>query len=356
MYGIITIDEQNRVTMHSDYASVVYYGQATLLLGSDNKSSTKIMYEGTGSRNISVEVPTANFARYTINISSKQVIPFFKPHHSGQKVSIFQLYLANGALYIDVLFDGAASDNPSIYIFCPLSVITENLSTGYGLNTYNTDGKLTFTTNKKRLAPVDVITITYPAVIREAAITQAGWADNAESTPTITSDTSVSIVGTYIADSNTIYSFVSSTYGGVGKSNKSEGTSCCKRVLKECVKKYAYAYTVSAWAHYHSAVSSQHGTSNYTVSYIAKNVGKVYQYSRGGCGWSISGLGGLLLAGVVFAATGGVGTALLVGVAASAYLAGHAFTSISTPYYDAPFIANSTNVDKMLVADISNYL
>jgi len=219
MSTFIVKDGQGKVVAHSDYSSLVladYFDVGINIAGKVSDTNIRrIWYNGTNS----VEYNAAFFdvgytatGKWTTNVDYSFILPFFKCGVLGQRVALTQFYKIDAYTWgYQVTYDGESTQTPKLYLFGKIAEMNPNKSPAgtYGLELVDSTNKIVYSTERPCLRVDEAILLNAPTSIGPASI-------NGHSN--INYD--VSNTNTYTVahelDLNTLYSFMSIAYTGVG--------------------------------------------------------------------------------------------------------------------------------------------
>lgn len=330
-YGIKVFGNDNKLALHSNYASAVFLGKAEKLV----EGPSRLLY--TGKSHVDVPYtstqPTELTASLEFSYSGFEygaIIPFVKPAFDGQVFGITDMTKDEKVWTFNIIFSGGVDDIPKIYVFGNRAILhgPQGNLPEYGLIVRDQYDTVTYSTGDVLLRVDDVFPISYPAVGNEKQDAyKQEIQDNLESTPegypprpdqlnssngpsaasgdnadlrntnTISNSTNEAI------SSDTMIHVIPGSYGVLGWSDSDEWTDtcgCCGLGSREKHRFYM------AWTSYRGAVSFNAGSTTVTTTYAGEYSGAIRDYSEGGCG--ITGFLGLLVDTFVYVATFGMVT------------------------------------------------
>jgi ribosomal protein L37E len=312
-YGVAAYGTDGKLTFHSDYSSIVYYGTM-----STTTSAVRPTYTGDHHIAISSSIKDSNYdmgwiIQYTITLDVDYMIPFYCPAYSGQEIAIMDIINEGTTWVVNVLFSGTQSQYPALYAFCPLTEIASSVSlNSYGIAVYDSSSALVFTDSKRPLRIDEVISITHPNSIKTGSKGTCGYS-GASSTchVSFTPDQSQTYSGSISNTANKLYHIVPSAYGGLAYNNNGTGSHSCG-FLNLFTRNYSWAY--KSWNSFRGTVAHPRGTTSHIAGWESDFSGAAYQYAEGGCG--IGGFLGALIGVFLVVFTGGAALALIGGALA----------------------------------------
>lgn len=356
-YGVKSYGDDGYLSLHSDYSSLVYIGEASV-----NVAPIRAVYTGEGAETISSSHLTSNYdmgyiVQFRIQEAYSHIVPFYIPYSSDQEIAILDMY--NGGTYwdINVLFSGYSSYAPQVHVFAPLTEIPNPTQSDYGLTVYDANGDIVFTDRYRPLRVDDVVTVTHPSNIKAGARGTCG--NDASCEIDYTPDQSSTATGSVDNTATKMYHVVTSAYGGLAYQNSGTYTQSCG-LFNWGDRKYAWAY--QSWASFRGTLKHPHNTANHIATYTGDFCGKIHQLKSGSCGFSgflgaLIGLVGVILAPVTF----GASLTLTAGVAITAAIVGFAVgeaLSPSTPSlraYEQDDTFDTANTQNLIMTDADYY-
>ena len=352
-YGIKTFSDDGYLNLHSDYSSLVYLGEMT-----QSVAPARFIYTGDSAKPLSAATISSNYGtgftyQVSFDTSSDFVVPFYLPSFDGQNIAIMDLVQETGVWKVNVVYSGASNLKPRLFLFGPISDLSDVAQNDYGLTVYNADSKIVFTDSKPPLRIDEVVTITHPSSIRTGSKGTCG--NDASCDVNFTPDQSSTVNGSVNNGTTKLYAIIPSAYGGMGYSNSGTFSKGCG-ILNLGTRNYAWGY--QSWSSFRGSLRHPVGTSEHVASWTGDFAGKIHQENSGGCG--VGGFLGAILAIVAVVAavgTGGASLALLAVSATAGFVVGTALGA-STPSlraYDEDTTLDTTNATNLMMTDASYY-
>ena len=356
-FGLKSYGDDGYLNLHSDYSSMVYVGEASINVNPIRPVYTGSEAETINSSRLSVNYDMGYIVQFRIQGSYSHIIPFYIPRFSAQEIAIMDMYDGGSYWDINVLFSGTVSQTPKIYVFAPLTEISNPAQSDYGLTVYNDDGEIVFTDQYRPLRVDDVVTVTHPSSIKTNSRGTCG--NDAACDINYSPNQSSTATGSVNNTSSKMYHVITSAYGGLAYQNNGTFSRSCG-FLNLGTRKYAWAY--QSWASFRGTISHPHNTANHVASYEGDFCGKIHRQVNGSCGFS-GFLGALIaLAGVILApVTFGASLTVTAGVAITAAIVGFAVgesLSPSTPSlraYENDAIFDTANTQNLIMTDAGYY-
>ena len=352
-YGIKTFSDDGYLNLHSDYSSLVYLGEMT-----QSVAPTRFIYTGDSAKPLSAATISSNYGtgftyQVSFDTSSDFVVPFYLPSFDGQDVGIMDLVQETGVWKVNVVYSGASNLKPRLFLFGPISDLSDVAQNDYGLTVYNADSEIVFTDSKPPLRIDEVVTITHPSSIRTGSKGTCG--NDASCDVNFTPDQSSTVSGSVNNGTSKLYAIIPSAYGGLAYSNSGTFRKNCG-LFNLGNRNYAWGY--QSWSSFRGSLRHPVGTSEHVASWTGDFAGKIHQENSGGCG--VGGfLGAILGIVAVIAAvgTGGASLALLAVSGAVGFVVGTALGA-STPSlraYEEDTTLDTTNSTNLMITDASYY-
>lgn len=353
-YGIKTYGDDGYINLHSDYSSLVYVGEMT-----QSVAPTQLIYTGDYSQTITSSRLNSNYDmgfimqfQYAANYS--YVLPFYIPNFDGQEIAIMDQINENGVWKVNVLFNGSSGAKPQLFLFAPITEISNVSQNSHGLTVWDSSGKIVFTDKQRPLRVDDVVTITHPTTIRNGAKGSCG--NDPSCDVQFTPDQSITHTGSVNNDRTKMYHVVTSTYGGLAFDNNGTYTTKCG-FFNLGRKKHAWGY--ASWDSFRGTIKHPRNGATHVASWAGDFCGKVYQLASGSCGYG--GFLGFLIGviGVVLApVTGGASLGLIAVAGLTGFVVGEIVFAPSTPSirsYTADQVLDVNNSVNMIMTDADYY-
>jgi len=346
-YGIKVLDKDGYVNLHSDYSSIVYYGEMSVVA-----SPQRPVYVSGVSMPESAKDSNYDMGwiiQYQISgINTDYLLPFYKPNFDGQQIGILDVIKKTSTTWlVNLIYSGATGNSPRVFAFAPLTAIPKPTLSTYGLLVYDENGGLVFTDSKPPLRVDESISITHPSTIRAAdkgGCGRFGYSCHVN----FTSDKSNYYQGTLNNTSTKLYHIVPSAYGGLAYKNYYEGSESCDGGLGS--RKYVFNY--QSWASFRGTLSHPIYSSYHKAEWLADYAGAIYQEDASGCGYG--GVFSIILGALAVIFTGGGALAFVGG-----YLAGFALsTPQATPSlkaYETDQVFDTNNPSNLIITDARYY-
>jgi hypothetical protein len=357
-WGIKSYDDSGYVNLHSDYSSIVYYGEM-----SKNTDPVRPVYTGTDYISISEAQKTSKYdmgwlVQYTITeVNTDYMLPFYRPNYSGQQIAILDVIKQNATTWVvNVIYQGQEYNWPRLFAFTPLNTIPVPIPEANGIQVFDQAGGLVFTGNKRPLRVDDVILIQHPGSIKTGG---RGVCGNDHGCHIDFNSDQYSVYTGTTTNSNTkLYHMVPSAYGGLAYKNNGSGSNDCGTIdlglIKFSLGSREYAWIYQSWASFRGTVGHTFGTNQHTVDWLGDFAGAVHKYAEGGC--KIGGFIGAFFAGVLAVFTLGASLVFFIGGA----LVGFALTQgvdgvPSIRAYEADQVYDTNNPSNLIVTDAAYY-
>ena len=359
-YGVAAYGTDGKLTFHSDYSSIIYYGAL-----STTTTAVRPVYTGDYHMAISSSVKDSNYdmgwlIQYSITLNVDYMIPFYCPAFNNQEIAIIDIVNESTTWIVNVLYSGSQTQYPSLYAFCPISEIGSSIPlNSHGIAVYDANSQLVFTDSRRPLRIDDVVTITHPSSIKTGARGTCGYQGTANGGGTChinyTADQLTSTSGTLNNTSSKLYHIVPSAYGGLAYNNTGTGSRSCS-FLGLGTRNFSWAY--KSWASFRGVLRHPQNQATHIATWKGDFAGSAYQYAEGGCG--IGGFLGALIGGFLALFTFGAALTLigLIGGALAGFAVG-GMTVGSTPslvaYDNDAVFDQSGRSQNLMVTDKSYY-
>lgn len=350
-WGIKIKDAENKINLHSDYSSMVYYDEMI-----QNTAAVRAVYTGDNYVPISEAQKTTFYdmgwvVQYKLtNINTEFLLPFYLPAFSGQQIGILDVIRKDSRTWlVNLIYSGNELDRPRVYAFAPLNAIPlPSMQGRWGLNVFDENNRLVFTDNKRPLRVDDVVIIKHTDSIKTGA---KGTCGNSKTCHiNFTSDQTDTYTGTAINTDTKLYHIVPSAYGGLAYKNSGSGKGDCG--VAE-LGRYEYAWIYQSWASFRGTVGHIWGNSTHKVDWLSDFAGAYHKYDEGSCG--LSGiLGAILGVGLAFF-TAGASLVFLVGGALTGFALSGVNSVPSLKAYAADETIDTNTASNLIITDARYY-
>jgi hypothetical protein len=335
-YGIEVRSDAGSVNLHSDYASLVYVDKLTVATHTE-----RFWLGGTGFKGYNAQHFEVGYTSEYIWTPPKDlttVIPFYKPSYYTQKIAPSNFYKQNdGTWLITIIHNGNIDQVPTIYFFTDMIELSPTITDIYGLNVYNEQQALVFSTEYIPLKIDGTYSIRPPDII---------GSNNGHIQPT-----HANTVRTHVKEQDTMYSFVSLAYGVLSWDRKNSWKESKKECIVSCCGVdvcWKESRTCGSFeARWSSFVASVHQTSSNTISvgYIGEFGGWYLNKDCGG--WKIHlGVAAFLVALI----SPMVALAVVIGVEIN----NNNLADVDIKYYDTPALPEN-NFETTIMMTRSSY-
>lgn len=356
-WGIKSFDDSGYINLHSDYSSIVYYGEM-----SKNTQPVRPTYLGDYAVGLSEATKTANYdmgwtIQYIITgISTEFLLPFYRPVFSGQQIGILDVIKKDaGTWLVNLIYEGSEYQTPRVFAFAPLNAIPQPTPETNGIQVFDQNGGLVFTGNKRPLRVDDVILIQHPNAIKTGD--RGGCGDDRNCNINYNSDQSTTYTGTSINTSTKLYHMVPSAYGGLAYKNSDSGTRDCGRINLILVTIYLgereFAWIYQSWASFRGTVGHTFETNQHRTDWLGDFAGVYHRSEEGGC--KLSGFAGAILGAALAVFTLGAGLVFVAGGALAGFALSGTSSVPSIRAYDADNIFDTNNASNLIITDASYY-
>jgi hypothetical protein len=349
-YGIKVLDKDGYVNLHSDYSSIVYYGEMSLVA----TPQRPVYVDGVS---MPESVKDTNYdmgwiTQYQISdVNTDYLLPFYRPNFDGQQIGILDVIKKDATTWlVNLIYSGTAANSPRVFAFAPLTAIPKPTLSTYGLVVYDQNGGLVFTDSIKPLRVDDSVKITHPSTIRTADKGSCGrYARSCHVNFTPDVDYFSGVIYGNVTNSNTkLYHIVPSAYGGLAYKNYYEGSESCDNGFGS--RKYAYNY--QSWASFRGTVSHPFYRDSHITGWLADFAGATYKDDASGC--SYGGVFALVLGTLAVIFTGGGALAFVAGYLVAFALSTPAATP-SLKAYETDQVFDTNNPSNLIITDASYY-
>lgn len=348
-WGIKTYDDSGYINLHSDYSSIVYYGEMSV-----STPPVQPMYQGESYFDITAYKTTRYDMGWTIqfvlgNINTSFLLPFYRPVYSGQQIAVLDVVRKDSTTWIvNLLYQGTPDQIPRVFAFAPLNAIPRPPLSNRGLHVFDASGGLVFTDSKRPLRVDDVVTIKHPASIKTGD--RGGCGNDSNCHINYTSDQVASYTGTFTNTSTKLYHIVPSAYGGLAYKNQGSGSNSCG-FLDLGTREYAWVY--QSWASFRGTVGHIYNTTEHRAEWLGDFAGGFHQYKEGDCG--LSGILGAILGAIAVVFTLGAALPFVIGGALLGFAVAGVPAAPSLRAYDADRVFDTNNASNLIITDASYY-